>query len=344
MHLKVLLYSENLKHIEKSGLGKAIKHQQKALDLAGVSYTLDPNEDFDLLHINTYFPHSKALAHKCRAKGIPVVYHAHSTMEDFQNSFTFSNQLAPAFKSWLVSCYKLGDVIITPTPYSKGILEGYGINKPILSLSNGIDLNKFAPIDQARSILRTKYGLASDQFVVIGIGLYIERKGILDFIQLAKRLPHIQFIWFGYTNFNLVPPKIKEAVTQPPQNLLFPGYVDNSEIIMALQGCDLFLSMTYEETEGIPAIEACASRTPFIVRDIPVFDGWLEDGINVYKAKDLHDFEHLIQKAYSGHLADLTQAAYQVAEDRDLKKIGHQLKSIYEWTLTKNHDTLADWK
>ena len=37
--LKVLLYTEGLKAISKSGLGKAIKHQMKALEDNGISYT-----------------------------------------------------------------------------------------------------------------------------------------------------------------------------------------------------------------------------------------------------------------------------------------------------------------
>ena len=43
--MKVLLYTEGLEHIGKSGLGKAIKHQMKALDYVNVSYTLDPDDD-----------------------------------------------------------------------------------------------------------------------------------------------------------------------------------------------------------------------------------------------------------------------------------------------------------
>ena len=54
--MKVLLYTENEKIINKSGLGKAIKHQMKALELAGVDYTTDPKDDYDILHINTYYP------------------------------------------------------------------------------------------------------------------------------------------------------------------------------------------------------------------------------------------------------------------------------------------------
>ena len=37
----------------------------------------------DVVHINTVFPHSFFLAKKAKRHGIPVVYHAHSTKEDF---------------------------------------------------------------------------------------------------------------------------------------------------------------------------------------------------------------------------------------------------------------------
>ena len=46
------------------------------------------------------------------------------TLSAFKNGFIFSKQLAPAFKKWIIKCYNLGDVIITPTPYSKKLLHG----------------------------------------------------------------------------------------------------------------------------------------------------------------------------------------------------------------------------
>ena len=41
--MKVFLYTEGFKAIRKSGLGKAIEHQKKALELAKINYTLDKN-------------------------------------------------------------------------------------------------------------------------------------------------------------------------------------------------------------------------------------------------------------------------------------------------------------
>ena len=90
MRMKVLLYTEGEKLFSKSGLGKAIKHQMKALEHAGVEYTTNLNDDYDIIHINFYGPSSYAHAKIARKSGKIVVYHAHSTEEDFKNGFIFS--------------------------------------------------------------------------------------------------------------------------------------------------------------------------------------------------------------------------------------------------------------
>ena len=77
--------------------------------------------------------------------------------------------------------------------------------------------------------------------MIFGIGLYIERKGIVDFVELAKRLPEYKFIWFGYTDLKLVPKKIKDAVNTKLDNLIFAGYVPQEEIIKAMNGADLYI-------------------------------------------------------------------------------------------------------
>jgi 1,2-diacylglycerol-3-alpha-glucose alpha-1,2-glucosyltransferase len=52
--MKVLLYFEGESLISSSGIGRAMKHQQQALDCVGIEWTCDPNDDYDILHINTY--------------------------------------------------------------------------------------------------------------------------------------------------------------------------------------------------------------------------------------------------------------------------------------------------
>jgi len=335
--MKILLYTEGLKTIGKSGLGKAIKHQMKALENAKVAYTLDPNDDYDILHINTYFPKSYFLARKAKKQGKKIVYHAHSTEEDYKNGFIFAKQTSKLFKWWLIKCYSLGDVIVTPTPYSKKLLEGYkGLeNKKIYAVSNGIEIDFFKRDEKLGLKFRKNYGINKKDKIIIGIGLYIERKGIIDFVELAKRLPQYKFIWFGYSPLAATTKEVREAVNTKLENLLFAGYVEPQVIKEAMNGTDLYLFPTLEETEGIPIIEACACKTKALIRDIGVFEDWLIDGKNVYKAKDINEFEVKIKKILNNELPDLTEKAYKLAEERDLKNIEKQLKKIYD-SLKKN--------
>ena len=331
--MKILLYTENEAMIGKSGLGKAIKHQMKALEENNIEYTTNPNDDYDIVHINFYGPMSYMLAKKAKKLGKKVVYHAHSTEEDFRNSFILSNQIAPAFKNWLIKCYTLGDYILTPTPYSKKLLINYGIKNPITHISNGIDVEFFEKNIKLGNEFRKKYNYSKDDKIIMGVGLYIERKGILDFVELAKRLPEYKFIWFGHSPLVASPQKIKEAVNIKLDNLCFAGYVEPEILRGAYSGCDLYLFPTLEETEGIPIIEACAAKIPALIRDIPVFDEWLIDGVNVYKAKNLDEFETKIRKILNGELPNLTEEGYKVATSRDIKKVGKKLIEIYKKVL-----------
>lgn len=328
--MKVLLYTEGEKVVGKSGLGKAIKHQMKALESVGIEYTTKVSDDYDILHINTYFPVSYEVAQAAKRKGKKVVYHAHSTEEDFRDGFILSKQVSPLFKKWLIKCYSLGDVIVTPTPYSKKLLEGYGIDKKIYAISNGIELDFFKRNEKEGKRFRKEYNYKNTDKVIIGIGLYIERKGIVDFVELAKRLPEYKFIWFGYSPLSAATKPVRDAVNTELPNLTFAGYVEQDMIKAAMSGCDLYIFPTLEETEGIPIIEACACKTKALIRDIPVFDEWLEDGVNVYKAKDVDEFEEKIKKIINGELPDLTEKAYKVAKERDIKHIGLELKEVYE--------------
>lgn len=335
--MKVLLYTEMEKKVRKSGLGKAIEHQKTALTNEKIEWTTNPDDDYDIIHINTWFLKSYRMAKKAKKKGKKVVYHAHSTEEDYRNGFIFSKATSKLVKWWLIKCYSQGDVIVTPTPYSKRLLEGYkGLgNKKIYAISNGIDMSLFKKDKKKGDEFRKKYGYSQDDKVIIGIGLYIRRKGIVDFVELAKRLPEYKFIWFGFSSLKAATKDVRRAVNTKLPNLVFAGYVEQEMIKAAMCGANLYLFPTLEETEGIPIIEACACRQNAIIRDIPIFEGWLEDSKNVYKAKDVDEFEKKIKMFFDGKLPSVVDEAYKVAKERDIKTVGKQLKEVYEYVLSR---------
>lgn len=327
--MKVLLYSNHLKMIEKSGVGRAMYHQRKALEENKIDYTTNLKEEFDIVHINTVFPSSLWVSKIARARGKKIVFHAHSTEEDFKNSFRGSNFFSPYYKKWLMYCYNSGDIIITPTPYSQHLLKGYGLRKSIVQISNGIDLNYFSKKEEYGTRFREKYNFSKEDKVIVSVGHYIERKGILDFVELAKSMPEYKFIWFGYTNLAAVPSNVRKALETKLPNLFFPGYVEREELRDAYSGSDLFLFLTQEETEGIVLLEALAMKIPILVRDIPIYEGWLQHEKHLYKGKLLEQFEEQIRGIIRKKFPSLVEYGYEVAEERDIKKVGKQLVDEY---------------
>lgn len=327
--MKVLLYLEAENYLRKSGIGRAIKHQVKALTSIGQPFTTDPKENYDLLHVNTYGLASWVLMTKAKKAGKKVIMHGHSTEEDFRNSFIFSNQISPFFKKYLCLFYKKADAIITPTLYSKSLIESYGIKKPIFAISNGIDLKQYGPNPQKEEAFRKHFGLKKEERVVMGAGLFFKRKGIDDFIKVAEKMPDVRFIWFGETNKWMIPSEVRQIVNgKHPENVIFPGYIKGDVYEGAMTGADAFFFPSREETEGIVVLEALASQQHVLVRDIPVYSGWINQE-SAEIAADVDGFVVALTKILNGE-SQKTEAGYKVAQSRSIEKIALELVDAYQ--------------
>lgn len=264
----------------------------------------------------------------------PVVYHTHTTYEDFRGSVKFSNQLAPIIKFWAKKLYNSADYLISPTEYTKKLIEKKYLKSPkeIRVISNGVSNKRFSDKDQLKDKFLKEYKI--NKPLIITAGLPFERKGIKDFVKIVEKCPDYQFLWFGSSSIkSMLPKKIQKIIDNPPKNLVFPGYVDKDILIGAFGAAKAFLFMTYEENEGIVVLEALSSKLPLVVRDIPVYDNWLSDGKNCFKAKDNEEFYKKMVSIVNEkvtNIDEIIQNAYDIALERDLAKIGEKYKKYYE--------------
>ena len=334
--MKTLIYFQDADSIKTSGIGRAMAHQLQALKDVGVETTVDKKDTYDIAHINTYFGKSHRTLKLAKKRGVPVIVHGHSTYEDFRRSFKAWQLIEPFFDSNLKWMYSRADLIITPTPYSKKLIEGYGIAKKVIAISNGIDMASYAPNPEDVKAFREKFGLKEDEKFVMGVGFPFERKGILDFFEVAKNFPDIKFFWFGHLARILTNEKIARAIKKRPKNVIMPGYCKGSLIHGAYQSASCMFFPSLEETEGIVVLEALASRCPLVVRDIGVYEGWVKDGYNAHVCKDNEGFTNAIRSLLEhGEDPKLLDNGYKTASERDLKIVGQQLKAAYEELLNE---------
>ena len=336
--MKVCLFFEKEKALRQSGIGRALKHQKKALSLANVDYTLDYKDDYDIIHINTVFSESYHVLKKARRNEKIIIVHGHSTKEDFANSFRCWRLVRPIFNRMVLKMYKNADVIITPTPYSKRLIEGYkGVNCPVYAVSNGIDLSEYSYSEDKIRAFKEYFNI-TNQKVVIGVGLFFDRKGIFDFFDVARKMPDVTFIWFGHLSYILTQTRVIKAIKNRPNNVIMPGYID-SDVIKGFQKDILQeVLLVYFHILKLPnnsslihvVLEGLASKIPLVVRNIGVYDPWLVDGQNCLMANSIDGFAEKIDYVLNNDLTDIVNRGYETVKERSIEKVGEQLKSIYE--------------
>ena len=301
---------------------------------------MNPEEEYDLAHINTIGIKSWKVLKEAKKKGKPVIYHTHTTYEDFKGSVKFSNQLAPIIRMWAKKLYNSADYLISPTEYTKNLIRTKYLTeeKEIRVISNGVNNLKFSKNEELKEKFLSEYKI--DRPLIITAGLPFERKGIKDFIEIVKKLGDYQFLWFGSSSIKpMLPGKIQAIMNNPPENLSFPGYVEKELLIGAFSSARAFLFMTYEENEGIVVLESLSAKLPLVVRDIPVYENWLKDGENCFKAKNNTEFYEKIRKIVENkveNLDEIVENGYDLAKERDLKNIGKKYKEYYEHILKLN--------
>lgn len=330
---RVCLYSGAGKLMEKSGVGSAMRHQAKMLLGLG-SQIVKLWKRPDIVQLNTIFPDSVLVGVLAKALGIPVVVFAHSTREDFEQSWVGARTFAPLFEKWLGVVYRRGDVVVTPTPYSRGIIQNYNISAPIRVLTNGVDTRFFAGGADARARFRLKHGIASDKKVVLSVGHLMVRKGILEYIDLARSMPEADFYWAGTAPNAAMTPDVRAALADVPPNLHLLGHIAPDEVRDAYAGADLFCFMSHEETQGIVVLEALSSGVPVLVRDIPVYAEWLPETV-VHRATTTPSFKQAAQAILAGDAEDRTAAGQALAAQHDLRAVSTDLAAVHDELLRR---------
>ena len=142
------------------------------------------------------------------------------------------------------------------------------------TLKNAIDTGKFqkSVSEEARKKLRKELGLQEDDFVVLYVGRMIPVKGVLELMQaiLAIGDPQIKLLCVGSANFgkwafSTYEKTVRKLADEHKDQILFTGYVDNSEVYRYADLADVQCVPTLvEEAAGLVILEAMAGGLPLI--------------------------------------------------------------------------------
>lgn len=224
-----------------------------------------------------------------RKRGRKIGY-VHFLPETLEGSLRIPQPFRSLFYRYVIAFYKRMDHLVVVNPSFIDKLVAYGIpRRKVTYIPNFVDSDRFHPVTPGeKRALRSKYHLPQDRFIVFGSGQVQERKGVPDFIQLARQNEDVQFVWAGGFSFGRLTDgyhELKRVVDNSPANLRFTGIVSRDEIAELNGAADLFLLPSYNELFPMSVLEAFSCGVPVMLRDLPLYhsiiDGDYEPAANL---------------------------------------------------------------
>ncbi|HEX7391644.1 MAG TPA: glycosyltransferase family 4 protein [Thermoplasmata archaeon] len=314
------------------GMGTNVPMVARELEKLGVRVVMNkPAEDYDVLHLHSPLPDSFLWALRRRRQGKPVVVHGRHLPELVKGGFKGGSMVYPFVRAYSVKFYNLGNVVLGATPYVAKSLAKDGVRGPFKIIPNGINREVFVRDDALGSRFRERLGVSPSEKLVLSVGLRIPRKGVDTFVNMSNALKDrkdVKFVWVGASEALL-----EDALdTISKGSVTFAGHVPFEEIVGVYSAADVFVFPTRAESYGNVMLEAASCGCPLLIRDIPVFEEWVHDGVHCMKARSDEEFASKLRSLLDdGSLRSrMVTGAKRLAEEQDMKKTAAMLKELYE--------------
>jgi 1,2-diacylglycerol-3-alpha-glucose alpha-1,2-galactosyltransferase len=276
--MKIHIISETEFFMKATGVHTAfIDHVALLREKNDVEVVVNEEGSGDICHGHTYGLYYLWTGRKYKGKRVFTV---HVTPDSIKGSLPFWRTLMPAIKLGLKFIYSYSDVCIAISPeVEKAIIES-GARTRIFRLYNPIRTSAWQRSVEKRNIGRKLLGVEGTEFVVIGSGQMIGRKGIEDFIDIASEVPDARFVWVGGRPFG----KLSEGITRidnkietATSNFKYAGSFGIERMSEIYSAADLMLFPSFQENCPLAPIEAAANGMPVIFRDIPEYKSLYEN-------------------------------------------------------------------
>lgn len=284
----------------------------------------------DVMHSHTYGPYFflKGLFYPKRK-----ILTVHVIPDSIKGSLPFAKQLMPFVRWYFKQVYSFADVLIAISPMVEEAILDLGVKTRIVRMANPLQLNKWKRTDELRRKGREILGLKEGEFCVMDVGQLQQRKGPEDFIEIAKKLPHIQFRWIGGRPFGAVTEGVKrlnKKIEDAPANVKFAGLFSLSEMPSLYAAADAFIFLSHQENSPLAPVEAAASGIPVMYRDLREYQLLYKN--EYFKGTSHNDFAQWISNISSSPSAYArgVEISQKLITQFDKEIIRRQLISLYK--------------
>jgi len=274
----------------------------------------------DIIHIQNHFILGKICLKIAKKRNVPIVGTNHFMPDNLLEYVPKLIAQKTANIMWkdFLKVYNQLNCVTAPSLAAKALVEKVGLKNKVVVISNGIDLNKFKPIE-IRDENFDKFGLDKNTPIFIFVGR-LEKDKNIDLILKAVRLvlekKNMQVIIVGKgkdeENFKKIADELKLS-----KSVIFTGETSDKDLHLLLNLADAYIASGSAELQGIAVMEAMAASLPILALNAVALPELVENGVNGF----LFEFNE----------NDLAQKMLKIiADDNKLKKMAAQSRVLIQ--------------
>jgi glycosyltransferase involved in cell wall biosynthesis len=226
--------------------------------------------------------------------------------------------------------------VVTPSRWSaEGFTKAGFAPERVLVVPHGVDVETFHAMPDLRGEIRSKIGIAEDDFVFLTVGAMTGNKGIdllfRAFSEVARQFPQARLLLKGMDplyksndlllkNLGAVPESERRRVTD--RTIYYGDSFSNAQLAQLYQAADAYVSPYRAEGFNIPVLEAAASGIPVICTQGGATDDFVTDAFarRIKSEKVSARMKGFEVWRLEPDLADLTALMISAIEDRSWRQ------------------------
>ncbi len=291
-----------------------------------------------IVHIQNHFLIGKEALSAARKLGIPAIGTNHFMPENLVH-YLHLPRIAERWAQKLawrqfVRVFEQLDFVTTPTKTAAVLLKKAGLDKDVIPVSCGIDLERFKPTNDG-SYLKRSFAIPINRPVLLYVGRLDKEKRIDLILRALPDILRATSVHLVLAGIGKEKQKLEELTERlgMQKAVTFAGFVPDKDLQNIYRIADLFVTAGVAELQSIVTMEAMASGLPVVAVNAMALPELVHDGDNGYLFSD-GDSRMLAEKVISilsnqTMRTQMSGRSLEIIKDHDINRTTEKYESIY---------------
>ena len=290
----------------------------------------------DIIHLQDHFSITAAIVKANKLTRIPIIGTNHFMPENVTvlfNSEKLKIKIARYMWSRFSTVYNQLQLVTTPSETGAELIRPK-LEVKVMSISSGIDLNKFNPIGNTISV-RKKYNLPQKP-ILLYVGRVDPEKNIEEVIRavaLAVQKVDFNFVVVGKgkskAGLEILAQELGIA-----EKVIFTGFVPEEDLPFIYKLSSCFIIASIAELLSLVTLQAMASGLPIIAANAGALSELVNDGVNgfLFESGDIETIARCICTIISKDELNKSMGKKNLEYilKHDINRIADSFENVYE--------------